>query len=394
MTTEHDKDAVDLKEVVVAFKTKATELETFLKAAKPEMEGNTKEVKEVVTKSEEMAKNLNEMAARISEIEQKTAEGVKRGNPMSETMGEVLMKSDQLRAFAEDTSRRVRVTVPDAGFFKNTITNSDNTTAPDRQPGVIAQPFRRLRLRDVLQSGITGLNSIETTREASYTLAAAETAEGNSKPETDITFDLVTTPIRTIATFLRVSKQIVADAPTVASYVNTRLAHLVDRRLDNQIVNGNASGANLSGMANSGNFTAFTPLSGATEFDNIAIIAGLLGQADFDLTGILLNPHDAWKMQRAKGTANDHYFSDPYSMAPLSAWGVPIIISNAITQGKILAADFSQAYFLWNRQGTTVEMFEQDADNVTKNLVTIRAELRAGLETRLPAAARYGNLLA
>jgi HK97 family phage major capsid protein len=392
--SDNENQAVELKEAVIAFKSKATELESFLKSAKPEMEGNTKEVKEVVAKSETMAKEINEIATRISEIEQKAAESVKRGNTLPMSMGEVLAKSDSLREFAAGNAQRARVTVENGGFFKNTIVNADATTAPDRQPGVIPGPFRRLTLRDVVPSGLTGLNVVETTREASVTYTAAETAEGNSKPETDITFDLVTTNIRTIATFLRLSRQIVADAPTVASYINTRLAHLVDRRLDNQVINGNASGANLSGIANSGNFTAFTPLSGATEFDNIAIIAGLLGQADYDLSAIILNPHDAWKMQRAKGSANDHYFSDPYSMAPLSAWGVPIVISNAVTQGKIVAADFTQSHFLWNRSGVVVEMFEQDSDNVTKNLVTVRAELRAGLETRVPAACRYGNLVA
>jgi len=394
MTTEHDKDAQELKDTVLALKTKTAELDAFLKTAQPDLANNTKSVGEVIAKAEEMAKSITEFGARITEMEQKAAESVKRGKTMSESMGEVLAKSDSLREFAAGNAQRARVTVEDAGFFKNTITNSDNTTAPDRQPGVIPGAFRRLRLRDVVPSGLTGLNVVETTREASYTSGAAEAGEGSAKGETDITFDLVTTNIRTIATFLRLSKQIISDAPTVASYVNTRLAHLVDKRLDSQIVNGTGSGSNLNGMTKSGNYTAFTPLSGATEFDNIAIIAGLLGQADYDLNAILLNPYDAWKMQRAKGSTNDHYYSDPYSLAPLAAWGVPIITSNAVTQGKVIAADFTQAYFLWNRSGTVVEMFEQDADNVTKNLVTVRAELRAGLETRIPAAAYYGNLTA
>jgi hypothetical protein len=47
---------------------------------------------------------------------------------------------------------------------------------------------------------------------------------------------------------------------------------------------------------------------------------------------------------------------------------------------------------VYNRSGTVVEMFEQDGDNVQKNLITIRAEARLALAVETPAAALYGNI--
>ena len=52
-----------------------------------------------------------------------------------------------------------------------------------------------------------------------------------------------------------------------------------------------------------------------------------------------------------------------------------------------------QAATLWPRQGMTVEMFEQDMDNVQKNLVTIRAERRLGFGVERPKALCGGDLV-
>ena len=57
-----------------------------------------------------------------------------------------------------------------------------------------------------------------------------------------------------------------------------------------------------------------------------------------------------------------------------------------------MVGDFTQAATLWTRQGLTVEMFEQDVDNVQKNLVTIRAERRLGFGVERPAAMCGGSL--
>lgn len=46
----------------------------------------------------------------------------------------------------------------------------------------------------------------------------------------------------------------------------------------------------------------------------------------------------------------------------------------------------------WNRQGTTVEIFDQNEDDVEKNLLTIRAEMRGAFTVFKPAALVYGAL--
>ena len=97
-------------------------------------------------------------------------------------------------------------------------------------------------------------------------------------------------------------------------------------------------------------------------------------------------------MLMEKNASGDYYLGHPASVAPKYLWGLPVWTTPAITQGKFLVGDFNAAATLWTRQGMTVEMFEQDVDNVQKNLVTIRAERRLGFGVERAAALCGGDL--
>lgn len=53
--------------------------------------------------------------------------------------------------------------------------------------------------------------------------------------------------------------------------------------------------------------------------------------------------------------------------------GVPVVVHNGMTSGKFYIGDFSRVKII-QATALSVQFFEQDADNVTKNLVTVRAE--------------------
>lgn len=387
MTTE----ILELKNAVDAFNAKGKEMDAFLKEGVARIEGIDTATKDAVKSIEKHAQDLQELGQRVKDAEQKLAESINRGHAAaSVSAGEQFARSQEVQEFLARKSKIGAVEV------KNTITSTDATTAPDRQPGVIPGAFRALRIRDVLPTAITSLNVIETTKENTVTYAAAEIGEGSSKPESAVTFALVQTNIATIATWLKLSKQVAADAPTLANYVNTRLMHMVERRIDSQIVNGDGTTPNISGITDSGNFTAYTPLTAYTALDSIAVAISNVATADYQANAILLNPADFWTIQRAKGTTNDHYlYGNPASgQLGQTIWGLPVVASNAVASGKLIVADFTQAYQFWQRETTTIAISDSDSDNFTKNLVTVLAEARCALETRVPAACVYGNLTA
>jgi HK97 family phage major capsid protein len=79
-------------------------------------------------------------------------------------------------------------------------------------------------------------------------------------------------------------------------------------------------------------------------------------------------------------------------VVPPSLFGVPVVASNAMTADTVMVASLAQAATFYNREGVMLDMSESDADNFTKNLVTIRAERRCMLAVERPAAVRYGDL--
>jgi HK97 family phage major capsid protein len=375
-----------LNQVVEAIEKKQSEIDSMLKSAGAES-------KSAVEAAEKAAKELKAMGDRLLEIEQKQAEGIKKGYEMPKSLGESFATSDEFKAFAEGRTSKARLEI------KNTITgqsgspaaNSDTIVAPQRQVGIVSGAFRTLRIRDIMPSGTTSSNLVEYTRELAFTNSAAETAEGATKPEAALTFELVSAPVKTIAHWLKLSKQVMDDAPALASYVDTRLRYGVDLRIDQQLLNGNGSGQNIGGLAKAGNHTAFTPSSGDNAIDSINRAIYAVAAADYNATAIILNPADWGAIERTKTNDDAYVFGAPQKLAP-TLWGLPVIATNTMTAGKFMVGAFDMAAQVWNRQGTVVEMSEADDTNFQKNLVTVRAEARLALAIYRPASIQYGNL--
>ena len=70
---------------------------------------------------------------------------------------------------------------------------------------------------------------------------------------------------------------------------------------------------------------------------------------------------------------------------------MPVVASTAVPAGNIVCAA-SDAMMFWNRQGITVEIFNQNEDDVEKNLLTVRAEARGAFSVFRPAAVIVGSI--
>lgn len=350
------------------------------------------DVAAAVEKANEAVQKVANSAQRIVDLEQKLADGVIKGTASAKSLGDICINSDQFKQFASGNIQKMRIEA-------NTITgangdNNSNVIVPaDRAPGIQGGAFRNLRVADIVpEIQVTG-NSFEYTRELAFTNAAAPAAEAAAKAQSSLTFELINTPIRTIATWLKASKQILDDAPALRSYIDTRLRYAADYRFEAQIVSGNGTGQNISGMLDSGNYTAFTPVAGETELDSLNRAQAQIAAADYEATGYILNPADWHAIERIKGNDGHYVIGNPLGTIGRVLWGLPAVLSNAMPAGTFLAANFDIAYAILKRQGTVVEIFEQDEDNVQKNLLTIRSENRGALASFRPASTASGSLL-
>src|SRR5829696_5645664 len=98
---------------------------------------------------------------------------------------------------------------------------------PQVIPGIVDKLFEPLGVADVFPSGQTTTSNLRYIVEGTATNAAAGVAEGGTKPASDLAMSTVDEPVKKIATVLTVSDELLEDAATVQTYLNSRLALFV-----------------------------------------------------------------------------------------------------------------------------------------------------------------------
>lgn len=355
------------------------------------------ELKAAAEKNDELAAEVKRLSDDILDVQQKGQKADKHKQE-AKSMGAQFVESEAFQSYKSGSTNKARLEM------KNTIIGEGgspqdptNDIVPlQTMPGIVGGAFRQLRVRDILNTGVATGNTVHYTRELTFTNNAAETAEAAQKPETVLTFEGVDTPVRTIAHFLKVSKQVLDDAPALQSYIDRRLRYGVEIRMEQQIINGNGTSPNLSGMLDTGNFTSLTAASGDTDFDFANKAKYKVIESDYMADYYLINPADWGVMERIK-TTDGEYIGSTSAIGYLqnglvpTLWGLPVIASNSVPQGTLIAAARDASMF-WQRQGTTVEIFDQNEDDVEKNLLTVRAEARGAFTVFRPAAIVAGTL--
>lgn len=372
-------------------------IEAKLKAFSDKADGEAKTVGQISadtkTALDAIGTQQRELADRLNSIEQKaTAQPEQKG---VSSWGEQFIKSANYGAFAGGNLNKLRVEV------KNTLVGSDTNVAPQRNAGIVGGAFLPFAMEALLPSTTTSSNAIEFTKEASFTNSAAEAAEGAQKAESALTWSLVNMPVSTVAHWIKISKQLAADAPALAAYVNTRMRYGVNQKVDTQLVVGDGTAPNISGTYDTGNFTAHGYSNAviaaiSTTFKKLVLIRKVIADlyaAGYPADAIVLNPAD-WATIEIElfTTAAGQTLYSVNDAGQARLFGLPVIQAIGMAADTFQVGRFSEAYMIYNREGVVVEMSDSDGDNFQKNLITLRAERRLALATEKPAAVRGGDL--
>ncbi len=360
-----------------------------VKAAMEKYDARLKDLGEVDESTKNEVRALSEkFESTVTELAQKMdSAGLDKGADI--TAGQEFVKSEQYKQLVTGQVQRARIDV------KNTVVTGTTTTFPDQRPGIIPGNFLPLTVRQIIPTIAVTSNMVNALRELSWTNDAAETAEGTAKPESDITFEQYNVPITTVAHWIKVSNQLLADAPAVIAYIDSRLRDGLAQRIERQLIVGDGVAPNLSGLTDTGNFTAFTAASGANLADSINKAKYALWAVGRAPDTVIVNPADwaALEIARADGATGAYLYGAPGTAAGMSVFGVQIVLSNHIPAGNLLIGALRTSATIYQRQGATVEMGYVDKD-FTMNLVTIRAEERLGLAVDVPSGIMYGPITA
>ena len=396
MSVELATQIKSLADVQSTLLEKHKELKSYMEKADGEVQVAKSVSVETKAALEKLSDRSAELAEKCLEIERRIAEGFDGEKQAEEkSAGEILVKSDSFKAMAEGRSKFARVEM------KASIINATGQNQPlvpsDRLTGIVTNPNRVLTIRDVLPVGRTSSNLIEFTKENVFTNSAgpqydSPARENVLKPESGITFTLANAPVVTLAHWIPVSRQVLDDASQLESHVNGRLMYGLKLEEEDQLLNGNGASGNISGILNSGNFTAYNrAVTGDTKIDTLrrAVTQGQLSEYMVDT--IVMNPADWEEIELTKATDNQYILATPSGLVSPVLWGKRVIATNSITAGTFLIGAMSMGAQLWDRQDAAVQISYEDGDNFKKNMATLLVEERLALTVYRPAAFISGS---
>lgn len=156
-------------------------------------------------------------------------------------------------AFRANQTKSTMIEIPDATLarelgMKTLLASTDWDIVADRQPGIVEYAQVPVTISDLMLSGRTTSNAITYMEETTFTNAAAEVAEGGAKAEAALDFTLRTDAVRKIATWIPVTDEMLDDVPQMESYIRGRLAFMVMQRRESQLLVGDGTAPNISGI--------------------------------------------------------------------------------------------------------------------------------------------------
>ena len=320
------------------------------------------------------------------------------GNSRMMSYGEAFVKSPQYQKFGskKGDKRSINFNMEDRLQFRTTFSaTTESLTSINKLPGVPGildqQP---LMIADLFAQGETNDTTVRYIIEDSYTNAATAVAEGAAKPEATLNVSEVDATVRKIAVWTKVTDEMLSDYAQMASFINARLAYMVQGLEDNHLLNGSGSNNQIKGVLN---FTGLQTVSGvANPLDGvmkaIAYVRGANGAGFGEPTAIILHPLDWMNMKLTKDANEQYYGGGPFSgiygagmySNVYNMWGLPCVVTTAIAQGTALVGAFRSAAQIFRRKGISIETSNSDNDDFQKNLVTVRAEERLALAVYQP----------
>jgi hypothetical protein len=367
---EKNKKAIgDVKDAIVkdieakGFQSKdevASAIDVALKAAKDEFEKELIEVKKSALEAKVMTetKSLDEVIGEgLKEIKSDLAN---LKNRKTNSVTAMLTKAD------EDL---------DPANFEN---DSYAIATTDRSRGLWESPFAPVWFRNLLPQGTASGGTIQYLREKGN-VGAAGVWDGTGaiddldpKPGTAPLFDSVTESVIWIAGITRVKREMLDDISWLRGYLARRLT--VGRTGLYVAENTQIYNALLTNSV-SYNGTKTIPIEMIYD-----AAFGQLRDNFYNPTTILMNSRDVVNLIALnKASTSGEYDLPPGTVivvnGQLTIGGVPVIGAPNVPTGQAIVMDRNQTELIV-RMNPEVRFFEEDRDNVPKNLVTVRVEER------------------
>lgn len=357
---------------------------------------------ELKEKTDKALSELGDVTTRLGDLEKRAARERESGEDEQKSLGDLVIDSAEFKAGMLTGASRGSIRVK---ADRAAITSANTTVGAGRSqgtslvpgarvPGIFGLPERQLTIRDLVLPGQTASSSIEYVKETGYTNNAAPVAETTAKPYSDLTFDMTSAPVRTIAHLFKASRQILDDAPALRSYIDGRARYGLRFAEENQLLNGSGTGQNIHGLVPQA--TAFAPvdvgLTDPTGIDTLRLAILQVVLAEYPATAFVLNPIDWAAIELTKDAGGNYIIGNPQGSLTPTLWNLPVVSTQAMAAGEFLTGAFSFAAQIFDRMEIEVLLSSENVDDFEKNMFTIRAEERLAFAVYRPESFVTGDI--
>lgn len=394
---EHADDKNQLKAVNDLLDQRDQEVKAFAEKANKEIKEHGTILTETKTILDGLVKDGLALQDRFQDIEQKLARRFAANDPSEQkSVGEQLSDSDDYQALTTKGRGIARLNLKAVTNITSATTGTGGVGVgiqPTRVAGIITDPERQFTIRDLIMPGRTASNAVEFVQETGFqNMAAPQAGEGALKAQSDLSFGMVTTTVKTIAHWFKASKQVLSDIPLLQSYINGRAIYGLKYKEEEQILAGDGTGQNLLGLIpQATTFNEALRKAGDTKIDTLRRAILQVRVAEYRASAIALNPVDWADIELTKDSTGSYIWVNVQEGGVQRLWKLPVVDSNAVPEGEFLVGAMNIAAQVFDREDAAVEVSTEDGDNFRTNMVTIRAEERLALAVYRPESFVHGE---
>jgi HK97 family phage major capsid protein len=328
------------------------------------------------------------------------AQGDRLGRARGKSIGTVFIESpeftDAAKKYAPTGRWREKAKfTTDPVRYKTLITGGSETSAgalvyPEHDGLLVGlNAFERpLNVKSMFTQATTSTDVVDYVELTGITNNAAIVAESTTtatpgsqtpangvKPESAMALDVKTVNVRNFAHWIPVTTRALSDAGQIRSLIDAFLTYGLAEELEDQIVNGDATGSNFDGLLHN----ASVQVEDATGFDFLKAVrrartlVRVVGRSL--ATAYLMHPYDWERLDLLTDNNGRYYFGGPAQLGTPQIWGLPVVESEAVPEGTIVCGDFRKGV-VWDRQDSTLTASSEHADFFIRNMVAILAEDR------------------
>ena len=243
-------------------------------------------------------------------------------------------------------------------------------------------PAQAVNFRDLVPTAQSPTGLYVTYRETGSEGSISAQTEGSAKSQIDYDLTEVKTVNAYIAGFARFSKQMMKSLP----FMETTLQRMLLR--DFYKAENASFFSTVSGAA-----TGTTTTTATDDVEQLIQLIANQKAANYTPSFVLVS--EAQMARLVISTYNKGYYAGAGTVQitgqGLTIWGVPVISASWVTDDKALVIDNGYLERV-EVEGLNVQFFEQDSDNVQKNLITARVECYEAINLMMPASAIYADL--